>query len=130
MTEYRTYPDVLEGTCPFGGDKIGGAYTLKPTLSDWYPDRLRVEQLHRDGAAANPLSDFDYKAAFNALDFDELKADIKHFLTTSVSWWPSDYGNYAPQMVRAEFAPALLGHEPTLPEQSVEGKQQPRRWWT
>ena len=76
MTEYKTYPDVLEGTCPFGGDKIGGAYTLKPTLSDWYPDRLRVEQLHRDGAAANPLSDFDYEAAFNALDFDELKADI------------------------------------------------------
>ena len=100
MTEYKTYPDVLDGTCPFGGDKIGGAYTSKPTLSDWYPDRLRVEQLHRDGAAANPLSDFDYEAAFNALDFDALKADIKHFLTTSVSWWPSDYGNYAPQMVR------------------------------
>ena len=100
MTEYKTYPDVLDGTCPFGGDKIGGAYTSKPTLSDWYPDRLRVEQLHRDGAAANPLSDFDYEAAFNAIDFDALKADIKHFLTTSVSWWPSDYGNYAPQMVR------------------------------
>ena len=100
MTEYKTYPDVLEGSCPFGGDKIGGAYTSKPTLSDWYPDRLRVEQLHRDGAVANPLLDFDYEAAFNAIDLGELKADIKHFLTTSVSWWPSDYGNYAPQMVR------------------------------
>ncbi|MBC7680624.1 MAG: catalase-peroxidase, partial [Pseudorhodobacter sp.] len=100
MTEYKTYPDVLEGSCPFGGDKIGGAHTSKPTLSDWYPDRLRVEQLHRDGAVANPLSDFDYEAAFNAIDLGELKADIKHFLTTSVSWWPSDYGNYAPQMVR------------------------------
>jgi len=100
MTEYTAYPDVLEGACPFGGDTIGGVYTSKPTLSDWYPHRLRVEQLHRDGAAANPLSDFDYEAAFNAIDFDELKADIKRFLTTSVSWWPSDYGNYAPQMVR------------------------------
>jgi len=100
MTEYTAYPDVLEGACPFGGDTIGGVYTSKPTLSDWYPHRLRVEQLHRDGAAANPLSDFDYEAAFTAIDFDELKADIKRFLTTSVSWWPSDYGNYAPQMVR------------------------------
>ena len=100
MTEYKAYPDVLEGACPAGGDTIGGAYTSKPTLSDWYPDRLRVEQLHRDSAAANPLSDFDYEAAFTAIDFDELKLDIKRFLTTSVSWWPSDYGNYAPQMVR------------------------------
>ena len=100
MTDYSTYSDVLEGTCPFGGDTIGGVQTSKPTLSDWYPDRLRVEQLHRDGAAANPLADFDYSAAFSAIDLNELKADIKKFLTTSVSWWPSDYGNYGPQMVR------------------------------
>ncbi|CCQ16425.1 Catalase-peroxidase-Peroxidase/catalase [Rhodococcus sp. AW25M09] len=100
MTVYNEYNDVLEGKCPFGGNTIGGAATSKPTLSDWYPDRLRVEQLHRDGTAANPLADFDYEAAFNAIDLDELKADIKHFLTTSVSWWPSDYGNYAPQMIR------------------------------
>ncbi|MEP7331288.1 MAG: catalase/peroxidase HPI [Terracoccus sp.] len=100
MTEYAEYPDVLEGKCPFGGNTIGGAYTSKPTLSDWYPDRLRVEQLHTDGAAANPLRDFDYEAAFRAIDLDELKADIKAFLTTSVSWWPSDYGNYGPQMIR------------------------------
>ncbi|MEO8851578.1 MAG: catalase-peroxidase, partial [Allobranchiibius sp.] len=100
MTEYATYSEVLDGVCPFGGNTIGGAHTSKPTLSDWYPDRLRVEQLHRDGTAANPLADFDYPAAFNAIDLGELKADIKRFLTTSVSWWPSDYGNYAPQMVR------------------------------
>ncbi|WP_139977893.1 catalase/peroxidase HPI [Nocardioides litoris] len=100
MTQYREYDDVLQGTCPFGGNSIGGAATTKPTLSDWYPDRLRVEQLHRNGPAANPLADQDYEAAFGAIDLDELKADIKTFLTTSVSWWPSDYGNYAPQMIR------------------------------
>ena len=100
MTEYAKYDDVLEGKCPFGGNTIGGAQTSKPTLSDWYPDRLRVEQLHTDGAAANPLRDFDYEAAFATIDLHELKADIKSFLTTSVSWWPSDYGNYGPQMLR------------------------------
>jgi len=100
MTTYSRYSEVLEGSCPFGGNTIGGAQTAPPTLSDWYPDRLRVEQLHRDGAAANPLADLDYPAAFAAIDLDQLKTDIKELLTTSVSWWPSDYGNYAPQMIR------------------------------
>ncbi|WP_299055177.1 catalase/peroxidase HPI [uncultured Nocardioides sp.] len=100
MTDYAEYDDVLEGKCPFGGNTIGGAYTSRPTLQDWYPDRLRVEQLHTDGPQADPLRDFDYEAAFEAIDLEELKNDIKTFLTTSVSWWPSDYGNYAPQMIR------------------------------
>ncbi len=100
MTQYTEYDDVLAGSCPFGGHTIGGAQTSRPTLQDWYPDRLRVEQLHRDGAAANPLHDLDYPAAFATIDLDALKADIKALLTTSVAWWPSDYGNYAPQMIR------------------------------
>jgi len=29
-----------------------------------------------------------------------LKADIEALLTSSVDWWPSDYGNYGPQMIR------------------------------
>jgi catalase-peroxidase len=95
------YKDVLAGKCPFGGDRLGGAFGSKPTLQDWYPNRLRVEQLHRNGPRANPLGeDFDYKAAFEAIDLQALKAEIKQFLQTSVSWWPSDYGNYGPQMIR------------------------------
>ena len=34
-----------------------------------------------DGPAANPLSDHDYTAAFNTIDLDELKGEIKTFLT-------------------------------------------------
>lgn len=91
----------MEGKCPFGGDRIGGAMGTPPALSDWYPGRLRVELLHHNGAAANPLGeDYDYRAAFGSLDYDALKQDIKSFLTTSVDWWPSDYGNYGPQMIR------------------------------
>ncbi|MEI4270738.1 catalase/peroxidase HPI [Klenkia sp. LSe6-5] len=100
MTQYAEYDDVLEGKCPFGGNTLGGAQTSAPTLSDWYPQRLRVEQLHRDGAAANPLSDQDYAEAFATIDLPALKDEIKQFLTTSVPWWPSDYGNYGPQMIR------------------------------
>jgi len=91
----------MVGACPFGGDRIGGALGTPPALSDWYPDRLKVEQLHRNGPQANPLGpDFDYAAAFATIDYAALKQDIKAFLTSSVAWWPSDYGNYGPQMIR------------------------------
>jgi len=91
----------MAGKCPFGGDRIGGTLGTPPTLSDWYPNRLKVEQLHSNGPQANPLGDdFDYAAAFEGLDYAALKQDIKTFLTSSVAWWPSDYGNYGPQMIR------------------------------
>ena len=87
--------------CPFGGDRVGGALGTPPALSDWYPNRLKVEQLHANGPQADPLgADFDYAAAFETIDYAALKQDIKTFLTTSVAWWPSDYGNYGPQMIR------------------------------
>jgi catalase-peroxidase len=98
-TDTKTFE--MAGKCPFGGDRIGGAVGTPPALSDWYPDRLKVEFLHQNGPSANPLGeDFNYAEAFNALDYEALKQDIKTFLTTSVGWWPSDYNNYGPQMVR------------------------------
>ena len=91
----------MEGKCPFGGDRIGGALGTKPQLSEWYPDRLKVELLHQNGPQANPLGeDFDYAEAFGRIDLPALKQDIKSFLTSTVAWWPSDYGNYGPQMIR------------------------------
>lgn len=91
----------MTGECPFGGDRIGGALGTPPTLENWYPDRLRVELLHQNGLASDPLgADFDYGEAFKNIDYDALKKDIKEFLTTSQEWWPSDYHNYGPQMVR------------------------------
>jgi catalase-peroxidase len=91
----------MDGKCPFGGDRIGGSFGAPPTLAEWYPNRLRVELLHHNGREANPLGDkFDYAAAFNTIDFAALKKDIKGFLASSVVWWPSDYGNYGPQMIR------------------------------
>ena len=98
-TDTKTFE--MTGKCPFGGDRIGGAVGTPPALSDWYPNRLKVELLHQNGASANPLGDdFDYAQAFNAIDLEALKQDIKTLLTSSVAWWPSDYGNYGPQMIR------------------------------
>ncbi|MBP1179345.1 catalase/peroxidase HPI [Methylobacterium sp. PvR107] len=98
-TNTDSYP--MAGQCPFGGDRIGGAFGSRPALENWYPHRLRVELLHQNGLAADPLGpDFDYAAAFQTIDLEALKRDIKQFLTSSVAWWPSDYGNYGPQMIR------------------------------
>jgi catalase-peroxidase len=97
----NTQSNQMTGKCPFGGDRIGGVSGTPPALSDWYPDRLKVELLHHNGPQANPLGDdFNYAEAFNKIDFAALKSDIKAFLTSSVAWWPSDYGHYGPQMIR------------------------------
>jgi catalase-peroxidase len=97
----NTQSHEMAGNCPFGGDRIGGAAGTPPQLSDWYPNRLKVELLHHSGPQANPLgADFDYAEAFANIDLAKLKREIKHFLTSSVAWWPSDYGNYGPQMIR------------------------------
>ena len=98
-TDTKTFE--MSGHCPFGGDRIGGVDGTPPALSDWYPNRLQVELLHHNSPSANPLGeDFNYAQAFNALDLEALKTEIKGFLTSSVAWWPSDYGNYGPQMIR------------------------------
>ena len=86
--------------CPFRGTRIGGTIGSKPQNDDWWPGRLKVELLHQEPETANPLSDIDYEKAFNQINFSELKSDIKALLTDSQSWWPADYGNYGPQMVR------------------------------
>ena len=88
------------GACPFRGTRVGGALGSEPQINYWWPNRLRVELLHQNSPLANPLSDLDYARAFAALDYDALKSDIRNLLTSSVDWWPSDYGNYGPQMIR------------------------------
>ncbi|MFJ6806669.1 catalase/peroxidase HPI [Streptomyces anulatus] len=67
----------------------------------WWPDRLNLKILAKNPAVANPLgADFDYAAAFQALDLPTVKRDIAEVLTTSQDWWPADFGNYGPLMIR------------------------------
>jgi catalase-peroxidase len=88
------------GECPFRGTRIGGAIGTAPQNDDWWPNRLQVELLHQEQPAANPLSDENYKELFNKIDFPQLKQDIKDLLVDSKDWWPADYANYGPQMIR------------------------------
>ncbi|WP_406505973.1 catalase/peroxidase HPI [Streptomyces sp. NBC_00212] len=67
----------------------------------WWPERLNLKILAKNPAVANPLGEeFDYAEAFNALDLPAVKRDIAELLTTSQDWWPADFGNYGPLMIR------------------------------
>ena len=93
-------PTSTPAQCPFRGTRVGGALGSKPQTDDWWPNRLQVELLHQNPPQANPIQDFDYQEAFEKIDFQQLKSDIKALLKDSKEWWPADYGNYGPQMIR------------------------------
>ncbi|MGH7922815.1 MAG: catalase/peroxidase HPI [Candidatus Dormibacteraceae bacterium] len=88
-----------------GGCPIGHERAPHPTQGGrnqaWWPNRLNLKMLHKNPAVANPLGGgFDYAEAFNSLDFGAVKRDIAEVLTTSQDWWPADFGNYGPLIVR------------------------------
>jgi catalase-peroxidase len=67
----------------------------------WWPNQLNLKILAKNPAVANPLGEeFNYGEAFKTLDLAAVKQDIAEVLTTSQDWWPADYGNYGPFMVR------------------------------
>ncbi|MCB2082526.1 MAG: catalase-peroxidase, partial [Sphingomonadaceae bacterium] len=83
----------MSGGCPFHGD--GGTRSLfGRTNRDWWPDALQLDILVAGGKNPDPLGDdFDYAEAFNALDYNALKADLTALMTDSQDWWPADYGH-------------------------------------
>jgi catalase-peroxidase len=44
-----------------------------------------------------------YEAALKDINWDALRKDLLQFLTTSQDFWPSDFGNYGPFMIRMQF---------------------------
>ncbi len=67
----------------------------------WWPEHLNLKVLAKNPVEANPLGgEFDYAAEFESLDLAAVKADIEEVLTSSQDWWPADYGNYGPLMIR------------------------------
>ncbi|MCX6397152.1 MAG: catalase/peroxidase HPI [Propionibacteriales bacterium] len=67
----------------------------------WWPKQLNLKILATNPEVANPLGEgFDYAGAFATVDLPTLKAELAEVLTTSVDWWPADYGHYGPFMIR------------------------------
>jgi catalase-peroxidase len=84
-----------ESTCPVV-HTAGGT-----TNRDWWPHQLDLGRLRANSSKSDPLGDgFDYAEAFQSLDLAAVKRDIAEVLTTSQDWWPADYGNYGPLMIR------------------------------
>jgi len=71
------------------------------TNQKWWPDQLNLAPLRQHSPDSDPLgADFDYAAAFAAIDLDVLKKEIEEVMTTSQDWWPADYGHYGPFFIR------------------------------
>ncbi|MEE4489096.1 catalase/peroxidase HPI [Streptomyces sp. BE230] len=88
-----------------GGCPVAHGRAPHPTQGggnrQWWPERLNLKILAKNPAVANPLGEeFDYAEAFKSLDLPTVKRDIAEVLTTSQDWWPADFGNYGPFMVR------------------------------
>lgn len=87
--------------CPVAhGDQLPHPTQGEPNRV-WWPNRLNVDILAKHAPAKDPMDpDFDYAAEFSSLDLAAVKRDIAHVLTDSQPWWPADFGNYGPFMIR------------------------------
>ncbi|MFF1480129.1 catalase/peroxidase HPI [Streptomyces sp. NPDC058301] len=93
-------PEDVSGGCPVAHDRAPHP-TQGGGNRQWWPERLNLKILAKNPAVANPLGEeFDYAEAFKSLDLPAVKRDIAEVLTTSQDWWPADFGNYGPLMIR------------------------------
>ncbi|HXR97566.1 MAG TPA: catalase/peroxidase HPI [Terriglobales bacterium] len=81
--------------CPF-------PHAARPQANrDWFPNQLPLEILHQHSTKSNPMGEaFNYKEEFLSLDLAAVKRDLAALMTQSQDWWPADFGNYGPLMVR------------------------------
>ena len=87
-------------SCPVIHDQLS-----RPTQGDansiWWPNRLNLDLLAANPPVRDPYGEgFNYAREFATLDLPSVKQDIGQLLTTSQDWWPADFGNYGPLMIR------------------------------
>lgn len=88
--------------CPF--PHTTGMSTFGTSVNDWWPNRLKLNILRQNSEKSNPMDkDFKYKEAFNSLDYDSLKKDLKDLMTQSQDWWPADFGHYGGLFIRLSW---------------------------
>ncbi|KZS38801.1 hydroperoxidase [Aquimarina aggregata] len=101
MDNHHSHQGGDISNCPFMGGTQRQTAGNGTRNRDWWPNELKLNILRQNATKSDPLGeDFDYAAAFNSIDFAELKKDVVELMTTSQDWWPADYGHYGPFMVR------------------------------
>jgi len=101
---------ATKGKCPFGFDNETTAKTeTQPadaksksfSNSDWWPNQLDLSVLRKNSNLSNPMGQtYDYKKAFQSLDYFALKKDLNSLITNSQEFWPADFGSYAGLFIR------------------------------
>src|SRR4029077_14351276 len=85
-----------EKKCPFPGKTDSGT-----SNRDWWPNQLTLKTLHQKPPAGEPMGvEFDYAEEFKSVELDAVKKDIEQLMTTSLDWWPADYGHYGGLFIR------------------------------
>ena len=104
-------PETAKGQCPFHFGKKETTEEEKPgeiktkntaqTNKDWWPNQLDLSVLRQNSELSNPMGPtFNYREAFNSLDYQALKKDLTILMTQTQDWWPADYGHYGPLFIR------------------------------
>jgi catalase-peroxidase len=79
----------------------GALTSANQSNMEWWPNALNLDILHQHDRKTNPMDeDFDYAKAFEDLDLEALKSDLKSLMTDSQDWWPADWGHYGGLMIR------------------------------
>lgn len=88
-----------EAKCPV----LGSPHTARGSNANqhWWPNKLNLNMLRQNSPQSDPMDeDYDYREELKTLDVDALKRDVAAVLTDSQDWWPADFGNYGPLMIR------------------------------
>ena len=87
--------------CPVTGGASKSTGSSGASNRDWWPNRLRLDTLHRHSSKSNPMGeDFNYAREFKRLDLAAVKKDLRALMTDSRDWWPADWGHYGPLFIR------------------------------
>ncbi|NNG81201.1 MULTISPECIES: catalase/peroxidase HPI [Acinetobacter Taxon 24D] len=90
------------GKCPF--HQQGGHSSATNSNTNWWPNALNLDILSQHDKKTNPMDpDFDYAKAFNSLDLEAVKQDLRELINSSQDWWPSDWGSYIGMFVRTAW---------------------------
>ncbi len=100
----ETQPTATNSAAPSGAPAADADLPGPGQAKDndfWWPKRVNLAALRKNGRQLSPYGeDFDYAKAFEELDLNAVKEDLKKVMRTSQDWWPADYGHYGPFFIR------------------------------